>query len=112
MKKLLSVILASVLLAGNLMLPTSAATVRYYDEKKLYPMSEAPAMDYTRTIGPVTFSNVGAVNEFWTEDANGETIKVYDVSMGVNGCMRSDIDCIPDFTGHLCRRCRDPHDSL
>ena len=35
MKKLLSAILASVMLAGNLMFPASAATVRYYDKKAL-----------------------------------------------------------------------------
>ena len=63
MKKLISGVLALVMAASLMAVPASAggpSKVTYLVEKRLYPMSEAPEMDYTRTVGPVTFSKVGA----------------------------------------------------
>ena len=95
MKKLISGVLALVMAASLLAVPVSAggpSKVTYLDEKRLYPMSEAPEMDYTRTIGPVTFSNVASVTEQDRLDAYGKPIHVYFVTLGVGGCMRADVD--------------------
>lgn len=95
MKKLISGALALVMATSLLAVPAFAggpSKVTYLDTDRLYPMSEAPEMDYTRTIGPVTFSNVASVVEQNRTDAEGKTIRVYFVTMGVGGCMRADKD--------------------
>jgi len=95
MKKWISGLLVLVMLVGMMAVPASAggpSKVTYLDEKRLYPMSEAPEMDYTRTIGPVTFSNVASVTEQDRTDAYGKPIHVYFVTLGVGGCMRADVD--------------------
>ena len=54
------------------------------------PLSEAPAMDYVKTIDGVTFSNYIRHTTAKTEDEAGNIISIYKVYIGLNGAMRSD----------------------
>lgn len=51
-----------------------------------------PAMDYTKQIGPVTFSNYVSHREFTGRDANNKDVTVTLVNISKDGCMRADKD--------------------
>ncbi|MBR4879159.1 MAG: hypothetical protein IKU13_04955, partial [Clostridia bacterium] len=54
------------------------------------PLSEAPVMDYVKTIEGVTFSNYIRHTTRSSKDAAGNAITVYQVFIGLDGAMRSD----------------------
>lgn len=111
MKKLISGFMAVVLALGLMTVPAFAANGNPTSEKWVYdgyitgcgamesvyndkvlPMSEAPVMDYTKTIGPVTFSNFVSYDERDSKDANRNPIHMYRVTIGIDGCMRVNED--------------------
>ncbi len=63
---------------------------------KVFALANAPAMDYTKTIGSVTFSNYIKHNEKTLNgrDENGNRIKlnVTQVYVGIGASMRSEVD--------------------
>lgn len=59
---------------------------------KVFALVNAPAMDYTKTIGSVTFSNYIKHNEKTLRDANRESITVTQVYVGIGASMRSNVD--------------------
>ena len=63
---------------------------------KVFALVNAPAMDYTKTIGSVTFSNYIKHNEKTLNgrDENGNRVKlnVTQVYVGLNASMRSEVD--------------------
>lgn len=56
------------------------------------PATNFPTMEYTKTIGPVTFSNYVSHQETKPLDANGKTINATWVKISANGSMRADKD--------------------
>ena len=58
----------------------------------VFALVNAPAMDYTKTIGSVTFSNYIKHNEKTLRDANRESITVTQVYVGIGASMRSNVD--------------------
>ena len=59
---------------------------------KVFALVNAPAMDHTKTIGSVTFSNYIKHNEKTLRDANRNSIKVTQVYVGIGASMRSEVD--------------------
>ena len=58
----------------------------------VYSLDEVPEMKYTKEIGGVTFSNYLNHNERKVTNSVGEEITIYEVRIGLNGCMRSDAE--------------------
>ena len=59
---------------------------------KVFALVNAPAMDYTKTIGSVTFSNYIKHNEKTLRDDARNSIKVTQVYVGIGASMRSEVD--------------------
>lgn len=59
---------------------------------KVFALVNAPAMDYTKTIGSVTFSNYIKHNEKTLRDGARNSIKVTQVYVGIGASMRSNVD--------------------
>lgn len=84
MKKLISTILATVMVLGCMTTSVFAANLQ------VHPLSEAPKQEYTKAIGPVTFSNyLEHVESKDAVDFNGQPIKIYNVKVGMDGCAAS-----------------------
>lgn len=58
----------------------------------VYSLEEAPEMKYTKEIGGVVFSNYLNHNERKATNSLGEEITIYEVRIGLNGCMKSEVD--------------------
>ena len=58
----------------------------------VYSLEEAPEMKYTKEIGGVVFSNYISHNERKATNSLGEEITIYEVRIGLNGCMKSEVD--------------------
>ncbi|MEL7623183.1 MAG: leucine-rich repeat protein [Clostridiales bacterium] len=56
------------------------------------PATSFPPMNYTKTLGPVTFSNYVSHQEVTPLDANGQNVNVTWVKIGDKGSMRADKD--------------------
>lgn len=84
MKKFMSMVLVVLSLISCMSVTAFAA-----DVAKVYPLSEAPAMERSQRIGPVTFSNVVSCKEVDDKDDNGEDIHVYRIIMGVGTSSRA-----------------------
>lgn len=64
---------------------------------KVFALVNAPAMDYTKTIGSVTFSNyikhnTKTLNTLPNEDGVRSKVNVTQVYVGIGGSMRSEVD--------------------
>ena len=59
---------------------------------KVFALVNAPAMDHTKTIGSVTFSNYIKHNEKTLRDGARNSIKVTQVYVGIGASMRSNVD--------------------
>lgn len=64
-----------------------------------FALVNAPAMDYTKTIGSVTFSNYIKHNEKTLNDDNFNQIKVTQVYVGIGASMRSEVDRVEFMMG-------------
>lgn len=105
MKRSVSLILAAVMLFAVAM-PSIAARISTVDEaglpkyisgddywnKEPHNLKDAPAMDYVKTIEGVTFSNYIRHTVRDSKDYDKNPIKVYQVYIGIDGAMRSDVD--------------------
>ena len=69
-----------------------------YMNVSVYPLSDAPEMDFVKTIEGVTFSNYIRHVERETTDEAGEPIKVYQVYVGLGASMRSDRGAVEFMT--------------
>lgn len=58
----------------------------------VYSLEEAPEMKFTKQVGGVTFSNYLNHNERKVNNSLGEEITIYEVRIGLNGCMRSEAE--------------------
>lgn len=58
----------------------------------VYSLEEAPEMKYTKQVGGVIFSNYLNHNERKGTNSLGEEITIYEVRIGLNGCMKSEVD--------------------
>lgn len=56
------------------------------------PSTNFPTMEYTKSIGPVTFSNYVSHRDITPLDANGKTVNVIWVKISDKGSMRADKD--------------------
>lgn len=56
------------------------------------PATNFPTMEYTKSIGPVTFSNYISSREFTGRDANNKDVSVTLVNISKDGSMRADKD--------------------
>lgn len=57
---------------------------------KIHPLSEAPKMENTKSIGPVTFSNFLKYTEYPnSKEYNGQPIKIQSVILSMGGCAAS-----------------------
>ena len=88
MKKLLSFIMA-VAFCAILAVPAFALDVTEVKSAS-DPLSEAPAMKHVQKVGPVTFSNYVSHTEDEGYDANDKPISGYIVTIGTDGCMKTD----------------------
>ena len=94
MKKKISMVLVILLLMASM--PLSAFAADDLPKAVVKPLSEAPAMEHTRNIGPVTFSNVVSVEEKAWEDYYGEPIHLYYVTLGVGTSSHATMKCDDD----------------
>ena len=133
MKKLISMLLAVVMICSVMTVPTFATSdfvygssseygmeygesggmvgvIRKTDEfgktiyvhgsplnNKVFALVNAPAMDYTKTIGSVTFSNyikhnTKTLNTLPNEDGVRSKVNVTQVYVGIGASMRSEVD--------------------
>ena len=77
---------------------------------KVFALVNAPAMDYTKTIGSVTFSNYIKHNEKTLRDANRNSINVTQVYVGIGASMRSEVDRVEFLLGDSFNRMPGPLD--
>lgn len=84
MKKWVGLVFAVMVLV-SCMCVTAFAT----DVARVYPLADAPAMERSQKIGPVTFSNVVSCKEVDDLDDNGDTIHIYKIIMGVGTSSRA-----------------------
>ena len=133
MKKLISMLLAVIMIGSVMTVPTFAygeefiygstsaygmeydpydpAVIRETDEygkmiyvhgsplnNKVFPLEDAPAMEHTRTIGSVTFSNYIKHNEKILNgrdnDGNRAKLNVTQVYVGIGASMRAEVDSV------------------
>ena len=94
MKKKISMVLVILLLMASM--PLSAFAADDLPKAVVKPLSEAPAMEHTRNIGPVIFSNVVSVEEKAWEDYYGEPIHLYYVTLGVGTSSHATMKCDDD----------------
>lgn len=105
MKRVFSILLATVMAVSMMAVPAFAATTvadaaglpKYisgddYWNKEPQELKDAPAMDYVKTIEGVTFSNYIRHTVRDSKDYDKNPIKVYQVYIGIDGAMRSDVD--------------------
>ena len=69
-----------------------------YKNVSVYPLSDAPEMDFVKTVEGVTFSNYIRHVERESEDAAGNPIKIYQVYVGLGASMRSDRGAVEFIT--------------
>ena len=87
MKKFISTVLAVVMVFGCMTVPAFASGS---NKPVVHPLSEAPKMEHTKSIGPVTFSNyLEHKDNPNATDFNGQTIHVYTVRVGMGACAAS-----------------------
>lgn len=59
---------------------------------KVFDLSDAPEMKYTKTIGDVTFSNYIKHNEKTLRDSERNKVDVIQIYVGIGASMRSNVD--------------------
>lgn len=106
MKKLISKLLAVVTILSAMAVPTFAAETPITStdpsgqtiyvsgnsvNNQVFPLSQAPEMDYMFTFNDITFSNYLQFEPTYSLDAQGHRIFVARVEIGLNGAMRSNI---------------------
>ena len=101
MKKMISLLLTTVLATSAITIPTFAAvhktdeygqTIYVEGDKlnnKVYPLSEAPEMDHTFTFNDVVFSNYIKNESTYMQTAEGNRVFVCRVTIGLDGVMQS-----------------------
>lgn len=114
MKRVFSILLATVMAVSMMAVPAFAADEwvtskdkwgyeiyvkgNGYLNNEVSPLSECPKMDYVKTIDGVTFSNYIRHTTAKTTDYAENPITIYKVYIGLDGAMRSDKGAVEFMT--------------